>query len=79
MMRSMTRPLTWTLLALTAVALTTAVAQAPDPELGLTEEERKAEAAFALADGFYRKGFHDRALEKFLEFVLRHGDKPLFN
>lgn len=69
----MRRPITWfTLLAMALVLTASVTAQAPDAELELTEEERKAEAAFALADGFYRKGFHDRALEKFLEFVTTY-------
>jgi TolA-binding protein len=41
----------------------------PAPQLQLTEEERKAEETFSLADGLFRKGFHDKALAQFLQFV----------
>jgi TolA-binding protein len=56
------------------------LAQAPPPKLELTEDQRKAEEAFSLADGLYRKGFYDRALDKLLEFVKtypQHANAPL--
>jgi TolA-binding protein len=55
-------------------------AQAPPPKLELTEEQRKAEEAFSLADGLYRKGFYDRAVTQFLAFVEQypqHANAPL--
>jgi len=55
-------------------------AQAPQPQLQLTDEQKKAEEAFSLADGLYRKGFYDRALEKLLDFVKtypQHANAPL--
>ncbi|MGQ9732059.1 MAG: tetratricopeptide repeat protein [Candidatus Zipacnadales bacterium] len=62
---------TWTVVMLFAMALGAGGAwgQAPPPKLELTEEQRKAEEAFSVADGLFRKGFHDQALEKFVEFV----------
>lgn len=57
-----------------------AYAQAPPPKLELTEEQRKAEESFSLADGLYRKGFYDRAVEQFLAFVQQyptHANAPL--
>lgn len=50
----------------------TLLAQAPPPKLELTEEQRKAEEAFSLADGLFRKGFHDQALAKFMAFVEQY-------
>ncbi len=65
-----------TMISLTVAALIAvtgpATAQAPGTELQLTEEQRKAEAAFSLAHGFYTKGFYDRALEKLVEFVATY-------
>jgi len=61
-------------------AVAGAFAQAPQPQLQLTEEQKRAEEAFSLADGLYRKGFYDRALEKLLEFVKtypQHANAPL--
>ena len=55
-----------------AVGSLSAFAQAPPPRLELTEEQRKAEEAFSLADGLFRKEFHDQALAKFLAFVQQY-------
>jgi TolA-binding protein len=64
-------------LAIVTVAFPiTLLAQAPSPQLQLTEEQRKAEEAFSLADGLFRKGFHDQALAKFLAFVQQYANHP---
>jgi TolA-binding protein len=60
------------LMPLLSVVPLRVLAQAPPPKLELTEEQRKAEEAFSLADGLFRKGFHDQALEKFLAFVQQY-------
>ncbi len=77
----MKRIVTAAVLSMAMMVWATALfAQAPQPKLELTEEQKKAEEAFSLADGLYRKGFYDRALEKLLEFAKtypQHANAPL--